>query len=67
MVLVVAAPLVILSMVAAARGSVRAPVVWLGGLAYLLYNAVLFPFFTPFNPWFLFYVAMLSPSLSSAL
>jgi len=66
-VLVVAVPMVILSMVRAARGSLRAPVVWLGGLAYLLYNAVLFLFFTPFNRLFLLYVAMFSLSLWSVI
>jgi hypothetical protein len=66
-VLVIAVPVVIGSMVWAARGSVRAPVVWLGGLAYLLYNAVLFLFFTPFNQLFLLYVAMLSLSIWSVI
>ena len=44
----------------AARGSARALVVWLGTLGYLLYQAVLFCFATPFNNLFLFYVAYLS-------
>src|SRR5205085_4971259 len=66
-VLLVAVPVLSLSMAAAARGSARAPVVWLGGLAYTLYNAVLFLFFTPFNRLFLLYVAMLSLSLWSAI
>jgi len=66
-VLVAAVPVVIGSTVWAARGSVRAPVVWLGGLAYLLYNAVLFLFFTPFNRLFLLYVAMLSLSIWSVI
>jgi hypothetical protein len=66
-VLAVAVPVVIGSMVWAARGSVRALVVWLGGLAYLLYNAVLFLFFTPFNRLFLLYVAMLSLSIWSVI
>ena len=66
-VLVVAVPLVILSMVWAARGSVRASVTWLGGLAYLLYNAVMFLFATPFNRLFLLYVAMLSLSVWSVV
>ncbi|HZM84421.1 MAG TPA: hypothetical protein VFC19_52545 [Candidatus Limnocylindrales bacterium] len=56
----VAVPLLVWSMRAASRGSVRAVVAWLGAVAYLLYNAVMFVFATPFNRLFLLYVAMLS-------
>jgi hypothetical protein len=45
-------------MVAAVRGSSGAFVVWLGVLAYLGYNIVLFLFATPFNRAFPWYVAM---------
>lgn len=62
-VLFVAAPLLAGSVVLAARGSVRAYAVWLGVVAYLAYNAVLFCFATPFNPLFLLYVAMLGLSV----
>jgi hypothetical protein len=55
----VAVPLLVGSMWAASRGSVRAVVAWLGAIAYLLYNAVMFLFATPFNQLFLLYVAML--------
>jgi hypothetical protein len=50
-------PVLMAAMTAAARGSARAFVVWLGTLGYLLYQAVLFCFATPFNNLFLVYVA----------
>lgn len=62
-VLVVAVPALLLSMWRTAGGSARALVTWLGATAYLLYNAVMFVFATPFNQLFLLYVAMLSLSL----
>jgi hypothetical protein len=43
----------------AARGSARGLVMWVGTLAYLLYQAVLFCFATPLNNLFLVYVAYL--------
>jgi hypothetical protein len=64
-VLVVAAPAVALSMLAATRGSRRALIVWLGAAAYILYNSVMFLFATPFNNLFLLYVSMLSLSIWS--
>lgn len=62
-VLAVAVPVVLIAMRAAARGSVRAVIAWLGAAGYLLYNAVMFVFATPFNRLFLVYVAMLSLAL----
>jgi hypothetical protein len=59
-VMVVGVPALVAGMIGAARGSSRALVVWLGATAYLLYNAVMFLFATPFNRLFLLYVAMLS-------
>jgi hypothetical protein len=50
----------------AANGSVRALIVWLGVIAYLSYNAVMFAFATPFNQLFLLYVAMFSLCFWSA-
>lgn len=43
----------------ASRGSARGPVLWLGSLGYLLYQAVMFCFATPLNNLFLIYVAYL--------
>jgi MYXO-CTERM domain-containing protein len=62
---VVAVPLMVAAMIRTARGPVRALVVWLGAAAYLLYNAQLFLYATPFNELFLLYVAMLSLSIWS--
>ncbi|MHA7239051.1 hypothetical protein [Arthrobacter sp. TMS1-12-1] len=62
----VALPLLVASMAFAARNSARALVVWLGTVAYIIYQAVLFLFGTPFNSLFLAYVAMLSLALWSA-
>ncbi|HEX9094708.1 MAG TPA: hypothetical protein VF990_01255 [Candidatus Dormibacteraeota bacterium] len=61
-VLVVAVPVLLLSMRLAAGGSVRALIVWLGAIAYIAYQAVLFTFATPFNQLFLVYVAMFALS-----
>lgn len=58
-VLVVGVPVLVGAMVAAARGSARALVLWLGATAYLLYQAVMFCFATPMNNLFLLYVAHL--------
>ncbi|WP_146067323.1 hypothetical protein [Arthrobacter sp. SX1312] len=64
--MVLAVPLLFASMSFAARNSARALVVWLGVVAYIIYQAVLFLFGTPFNSLFLVYVAMLSLALWSA-
>lgn len=58
--LLVAAPVVAVAMRAAARGSLAARVVWLGGVGYLLYQAILSSFSLQFNELFLLYVASLS-------
>lgn len=63
--LLVAVPALTLSMLFAAKGSARAVIAWLGAVAYIVYNSVLFLFATPFNNLFLLYVAMLSLSLWS--
>lgn len=65
-VLVLAVPTLLLSMLWASRGSARAVLLWLGAVAYLLYNGVMFLFATPFNHLFFLYVAMLSLALWSA-
>jgi hypothetical protein len=60
--LVMAVPLVGVSMVLAARGSLRARFIWLGGLAYIAYNAVLFCFAAHFNSFFLLFTTLLGLS-----
>ena len=62
---VLATPLMVGSMLMARRGSLRAVVVWLGAAAYLLYNAFVLLFATPYNRFFLLYVAMFSLALWS--
>lgn len=59
-VLVVAVPLLVIAMLWAAARSVRALILWLGAIAYLGYQAVMFTFATPFNQLFLLYLAMFS-------
>lgn len=63
--LVLALPALLWSMARAANGSAAAVVVWAGALLYVVYNAVLFLFLTPFNAAFLLYVAMLGLALWS--
>jgi hypothetical protein len=58
-ILVVGLPVLAVAMARTARGSARGLVVWLGTVAYLLYQAVLFCFATPVNSLFLIYIAYL--------
>jgi len=64
-ILVVALPALVIAMVLTARGSLRAQIVWLGALGYILYNALFFAFAIAFNPLFLIYIAVLSLALWS--
>jgi hypothetical protein len=64
-VLVVAVPLLLVAWRWAATGSLKARAVWLGAVAYLLYNAVMFCFATPFNRMFLVYVALLGLAIAA--
>lgn len=65
--LVVAVPLLIGSMIMTSRGSARAGIVWLASLGYILYNSILFTFSVTFNRLFLVYVAMFALSLWSLI
>jgi hypothetical protein len=56
-------PALILSMVLALRGSVRARIVWLGTLYYVFYNNLYFLIGTAYNRFFLVYVAIFDLSL----
>ena len=58
--LFLALPVVAMAMRAAARGSLAARFVWLGGIGYVLYNGILTSFSVQFNPLFLLYAAWLS-------
>jgi hypothetical protein len=57
--LVVAVPMLVVSVLRATRGSGPALLTWGGALLYVVYNSVLLLFLTPFNAAFLAYVAML--------
>jgi hypothetical protein len=61
--LLLAAPILLLSLVFVRRGSRRAQVVWLGALAYSVYNYAYFAFGARFNDVFLLHVALLALSI----
>jgi hypothetical protein len=58
-----AVPLLVASMFFARRGSPRGLLVWLGMLAYALYNFAFYLFGAAFNHFFLFYVAIFTRSI----
>lgn len=60
---VAGAPVVALGMALARAGSRAGWLLWLGGLAFVVYNAVLLCFATPFNALFLCYVGLLGTAL----
>ncbi len=66
-ILFIALPVLVLSMILVRRGSLRAQLTWAGTLAYIAYNAAIFAFATAFNPLFLLYVATLSLAVWSLL
>jgi hypothetical protein len=61
--LLVAVPLLVGALVLARQGSVRAQLIWLAMLAYMLYNYIFYLYGTTFNSFFLLYVALLTLSL----
>ena len=61
--LVAAVPLLISAIIFARRGSVRGQLVWLGMLAYALYNYAFYLFAAAFNELFLFYVGIFTLSI----
>jgi len=61
--LVVAVPILALAMVLAGRGSVRARLVWIGALAYTVYNFAFYVFGAAFNDLFLVHVVAFSGSI----
>lgn len=64
-ILFVALPALVLAMRSSERGSLRAGLVWLAAVGYLVYNAILTTFSLRFNPLFLVYVASLSLGVAS--
>ena len=65
--LVVGLPTLIAAMYWATRGSLRAQVLWLGVVGYLIYNSVMFVIATPLNQLYLLYEAMLGLSIWAAV
>ena len=61
--LLLAAPILLLSLVFVRRGSRRAQVVWLGTLAYSVYNYAYYAFGARFNDVFLVHIALLALSI----
>jgi hypothetical protein len=60
--LLVATPLLMVALAGAWRGSKRATLVWLGLLAYVVYNYAFYLFGAAFNSLFLLYVALFTLS-----
>lgn len=65
--LIIGVPTLVGSMLVVARGSKRGVAVWLGAVAFLLYQSVLLLFATPFNSLFLFYCVMWSLTFWAAV
>lgn len=61
--LFLAVPILVLALIFSARGSMRAKLVWLGALDYMLYNYAFYLFGAAFNAFFLLYVALLGLSI----
>ena len=61
--LVVAVPTLVVAMVLASRGSSRARLVWIGALAYTVYNFAFYVFGAAFNDLFLVHVVAFSSSI----
>lgn len=61
--LVVAEPLLLVSLLAAWRGHFSAPLLRMGALSYLLYTYAMYSYTTRFNALFLVYVALFSATL----
>lgn len=61
--LFVAVPILVAAMIFARRGSLKAELVWMGALDYMLYNYAFYLFGAAFNWFFLLYVALLGLSI----
>jgi hypothetical protein len=61
--LAIVAPAWLILAILALRGSLRAYLLWLGVLAFTVYNYVIYTFSVPFGPLFLLWVAVLGLSL----
>ena len=63
----IASPALLVTAAMALRGSLRAYLVWLGVLAFTVYNYVIYTFSVPFGPLFLLWVAVLGMCLFSLI
>jgi hypothetical protein len=61
--LLIAIPLLVTALAFSARGSLRAQLIWMGVLDYMLYNYAFYLFGAAFNWFFLIYVALLGLSI----
>jgi hypothetical protein len=61
--MIIVIPAFVISGYLAARGSIRALLVWLGLLIYFIYSYILYAFFIHFGPLFLVYTAILGLSV----
>lgn len=59
----IAVPLLVVALYLSRRGSLRAQLVWLGMLDFMLYNYAYYLFGTAFNRFFLIYVALFTLSI----
>ncbi len=65
--LLLAVPILIIALVFSARGSVRAKLLWMGALDYMLYNYAFYLFGAAFNWFFLLYTAILALSIMALI
>jgi len=61
--LFLAVPILVIALILSARGSLKAQLVWLGALDYMLYNYAFYLFGAAFNAFFLVYAALLALSI----
>ena len=61
--LFLAVPLLVMAMIFSKRGSLKAQLVWMGMLDYMLYNYAFYLFGATFNWFFLLYIALLVLSI----
>ena len=65
--LILAAPILICALIFSRRNSLKAQLVWMGMLDYMLYNYAFYLFGSAFNAFFLIYVALVGFSIFALL
>ena len=61
--LFLAVPILVVAMIVSNRGSLKAQLIWMGALDYMLYNYAFYLFGAAFNWFFLLYAALLALSI----